>query len=75
MAKYKIRHVAMCFKCFDMDVAKVVLHMLHCTPRCKYLFPTFHLFFQTYVASVFISVSHMFRTYVAKQSAPNQMTE
>ena len=31
---------------------------------CKLLFPMFHLFFQTYVASVFIWMLHMFHTYV-----------
>jgi hypothetical protein len=34
----------------DLDVAMVV-HVC-----CKILFPIFHLFFQTYVVSVFISI-------------------
>jgi hypothetical protein len=54
-----------CFRCFrgmfqvfhtdvkkvDRDVAYVAM-VVHVS--CKYLSPMFHLFFQTYVASVFI---------------------
>jgi hypothetical protein len=43
----------------DLDIA-VVVHVC-----CKILFPIFHLFFQTYVVSVFISILCMFHTYVA----------
>ena len=49
-----------------MDVAKVnqdVAVAAHIC--CKRLFPMFHLFFQTYVASVFMWMLHMFHTYVA----------
>ena len=54
---------------FRMDIAKVdrdvvygsiVVHL-----RWKGLFPMFHLFFQTYVASVFIWMLLIFHTYVA----------
>jgi hypothetical protein len=31
---------------------------------CKLLFSMFHLFFQTYVVSVFIWMLHIFHTYV-----------
>jgi hypothetical protein len=54
---------------FHMDVAKLdrnvayVVMVVHVC--CKLLFPMFHLFFQTYVASVFIWMLHMFRAYVA----------
>jgi hypothetical protein len=51
-----------CFKCVDVDVAYVATVAHVC---CKRLFPMFHLFFQTYVASVFIWMLHMFHTYVA----------
>jgi hypothetical protein len=45
----------------DLDVAYVamVVHVYY-----KLLFPIFHLFSQTYVASVFIWMLHMFHTYV-----------
>jgi hypothetical protein len=45
----------------DLDVAYVamVIHVCY-----KLLFLMFHLFSQTYVASVFIWILHMFRTYV-----------
>jgi hypothetical protein len=45
-----------------MDVAYVTMVVHIC---CKRLFLMFHLFFQTYVASVFIWMLHMFHTYVA----------
>ena len=54
---------------FHMDIAKVnrdvayVAMVVHVC--CKLLFPMFHIFFQTYVASVFIWMLHMFHTYVA----------
>ena len=46
----------------DRDVAYVamVIHVY-----CKLLFSMFHLFVQTYFASVFIWMLHMFHTYVA----------
>ena len=46
----------------DRDAAHVVMFVHVC---CKLLFPPFHMFFQTYVASVFIWVLHMFHTYAA----------
>jgi hypothetical protein len=46
----------------DRDVAYVVTIIHVC---CKYMFPMFHLSFQTYVASVFIRMLQMFHTYVA----------
>jgi hypothetical protein len=79
MLLLKVHVISVCFKCFIcfkgmlqvfyMDVAKVdrddayvavVVHLC-----CKLLFPMFHLFFQTYVASVFIWIycicfTHMF---------------
>jgi hypothetical protein len=57
-------------KVFHMDVAKVdrdvtyVAMVVHV--GCMRLFQMFHLFFQTYVASVFIWILHMFDTYIAK---------
>jgi hypothetical protein len=54
------------FQVFHADVAKVdrnVAMIVHIC--CKCLFPKFHPFFQTYVASVFIWMLHMFHTYVA----------
>jgi hypothetical protein len=64
----KVHVTSICFKCFiyfkgilqgfRMDVAKVdrdvayVAMVVHVC--CKRLFPIFHLFFQTYVVSVFI---------------------
>jgi hypothetical protein len=68
--------VSVHFKCFrgmlqvfhtdvaktDRDVAYVAMIVHVC---CKHLSPMFHLFFQTYVASVFIWMLHMFHTYVA----------
>jgi hypothetical protein len=33
---------------------------------CKLLFPIFHLFFHTYLASVFIWMLQMFHTYVCQ---------
>jgi hypothetical protein len=57
-----------CFRCFrdilqvfHMDVAKID----RCCTCCKRPFQKFHLLFQTYVASVFIWMLHMFHTYVA----------
>jgi hypothetical protein len=53
---------------FHMDVVKVdrdvvyVAMVVHLC--CKLLFSMFHLFFQTYVASVLIWMLHMFRAYV-----------
>jgi hypothetical protein len=63
---------ALCFKCFlqmfhmdvaivDWDVAYVAMVVHVC---CKLLFPMFHLFFLTYVASVFIWILHIFHMYV-----------
>jgi hypothetical protein len=68
MLRLKTHVASICFKIFKrfigilqvfrMDVAKVnqdvayvemVVHVC-----CKILFPMFHLFFQTYIASVFI---------------------
>jgi hypothetical protein len=46
----------------DWDVAYVAMVVHVC---CKLLFPMFHLFFQTCVASVFIWTLHMFQPYVA----------
>jgi hypothetical protein len=46
----------------DRDVAYFSLIVYVC---CKCLFLLFHLFFQTYVASVFIWMLYMFHTYVA----------
>jgi hypothetical protein len=46
----------------NRDVAYVTMVVHVC---CKYLFPMFHLFFQTYVANVFIWILHMFYTYDA----------
>jgi hypothetical protein len=46
----------------DQDVAYVTMVVHVC---CKLLFPMFHLFFQTYVASVFIWMLCMVHTYVA----------
>ena len=46
----------------DRDVEYVAMAMHLC---CKCLFEMFCLFFQTYVASVFIWMLHMFYTYVA----------
>jgi hypothetical protein len=46
----------------DRDIACVGMTIHVC---CKRLFQMFHLFFQTYVASVLIWVLHMFHTYVA----------
>jgi hypothetical protein len=54
---------------FHVDVAKVdrdtayVAMAIHV--RCKHLFQMFYLFFQTYVANVFIWMLHIFHTYVA----------
>jgi hypothetical protein len=45
----------------DQNVAHAVMIVHLC---CKFLFPTFHLFFHTYVASMFIWMLHMFHTYV-----------
>jgi hypothetical protein len=45
----------------DRDVAYVAMVVHVC---CKGLLPMFHLCFQTYVASVFIWMLHMFHTYV-----------
>jgi hypothetical protein len=54
---------------FRMDIAKVdrnVAYVAMAVHVCyKRLFPMFHLFFQTYVASVFIWMLHMFHTYLA----------
>ena len=53
----------------EQDVAKIdrnvtyVAMVVHVC--CKHLSQMFYLFFQTYVASVFISMLHMFYTYVA----------
>jgi hypothetical protein len=46
----------------DQDVAYVAM-IVHV--HCKCLFSMFHLFFQTYVASMFIWMFHMFHIYVA----------
>jgi hypothetical protein len=46
----------------DWDVAYVAMVVHIC---CKRLFPMFYLFFQTYVARMFIWMLHMFYTYVA----------
>jgi hypothetical protein len=46
----------------DQDIAYLAIAIHVC---CKRLFQMFHLFFQTYVANVFIWMLHMFQTYVA----------
>jgi hypothetical protein len=46
----------------DWNVAYVATVVHLC---CKHLSPLFHMFFQTYVASVFIWKLHMFHAYVA----------
>ena len=57
---------------FHMDIVKVyrdvpyVAMVVH--GCCKLLLSMFYLFFQTYVASVFIWMLHMFHTYVASVS-------
>jgi hypothetical protein len=51
---------------FHVDIAKVdqdVAMVVHVC--CKFLFPMFQLFFQTYVLSVFIWMLHMFHIYIA----------
>ena len=45
----------------DRDIAYVVMVV---RVYCKLLFVMFHLFFQTYVASVFIWMLHIFYTYI-----------
>ena len=69
---------SVCFNClryfrgmlhvFYMDVSKMDRDVAHVTMVahvcCKRLFKMFHLFFQTYVVSVFIWMLHMFYTYV-----------
>jgi hypothetical protein len=50
------------FNCFHTDVTYVAIVVHIC---CKFVSPMFHMFFQTYVASVFIWMLHMFHTYVA----------
>jgi hypothetical protein len=45
----------------DWDVAYVTMVVHVC---CKRLSPIFHLFFQIYVANVFLCMLHMFHTYV-----------
>jgi hypothetical protein len=53
---------------FQMDVAKVDRDVAHVVVvihvRCKHLFQMVHMFFQMYVACVFLWL-HMFHTYVA----------
>ena len=53
---------------FHMDVAKVNRDVSYVAMAiyvcCKRLFQMFHLFFQTYVASVFIWMLHIFYTYI-----------
>jgi hypothetical protein len=55
---------------FHMDVAKVDQDITYIAIGvhvcCKLLFLMFHLFFQMYVASVFIWMLYMFHTYVCK---------
>jgi hypothetical protein len=46
----------------DPDVAYIAMVVHIC---CKLLFLIFYLFFQTYVAIVFIWMLHIFHTYVA----------
>jgi hypothetical protein len=46
----------------DRDVAYLVMTIHIC---CKRLFQMFYLFFQTYVANIFIWMLHIFQTYVA----------
>ena len=64
-----------CFRCFrgmfrlfHTDVAKVDRDVTYVAMvvyvRRKLMCPMFHLFFQGYVASVFIWMLHMFHTYV-----------
>ena len=73
----KERVASLCFKCFrcfigmlqvfymdaakvDRDDAYVAIVVYVC---CKLLFPMFHLFFQTYVVSVFIWMLHMLQVF------------
>jgi hypothetical protein len=54
---------------FQMDIAKVDRDVAHVAVAiyvcCKYLFQMFHMFFEMYIASVFLWMLHMFHTYVA----------
>jgi hypothetical protein len=58
-----------CCNCFDVDVPKedrdVAYAAIAVHVCCKLLFHMFHLFVQTYVASVFIWMLHTFHTYAA----------
>jgi hypothetical protein len=47
----------------DWDVAYVAMVVHVC---CKLVFPMFHLFFQTYAASMFIWILHIFHTLCCK---------
>jgi hypothetical protein len=47
----------------DRDITYVAMAIHVC---CKRLFQMFHLFFQTYIASVFICMLRIFHTYVCK---------
>jgi hypothetical protein len=42
------------FQVVHMDIAKVDQDVTHCTLCYKHLFQMFHLFFETYIASVFL---------------------
>jgi hypothetical protein len=72
----KAHVTSVCFKCFrcfiwmshvsHLDIAKVdrdVAIAIHVCCNC--MFQMFPLFFQTYVASAFVWMLHMFHTYVA----------
>jgi hypothetical protein len=58
-----------CFKRFHTDVAKVDRDVAYVAiviqVCCKHLSPMFHLFFQMYVASMFISMLQVFYLDVA----------
>jgi hypothetical protein len=51
---------------FSIDVADIAYLAIAIYVCCNCLFQMFHLFFQTYVASVFIWMLIMFDTYVCK---------
>jgi hypothetical protein len=46
----------------DRDIAYIAMVVHVC---CKGLLPMFHLYFRTYVASMFTWMLHMFHIYVA----------
>jgi hypothetical protein len=60
---------------FHMDIAKIDHDVAHVAMVvhvcCKRLFQIFHLFFQTYAASVLIWMLHMFHTYMLQEYVRN----